>query len=65
MAPIIEEEYREPALRTFLAVIRKDIAAGRNMRDLPAGLARALRRAAKEVPVDLDEQLEGDVASDG
>jgi antitoxin PrlF len=57
-----EAEQRDPALAAFLALIEKDIAAGRNLRDLPAGLAAALRRAMKEARVELDEKLEGDVA---
>jgi antitoxin PrlF len=55
-------EHHDPALAAFLGLIEKDIAAGRNVRDLPAGTASALRRAAKGARVDLDETLEGDVA---
>jgi len=55
-------EHRDPALGAFLALIEKDIAAGSNIRDLPTGVAVALRRAIKAVRVDLDEKLEGDVA---
>lgn len=57
-----EAEHRDPALAAFLGLIEKDIAAGRNLRDLPAGVAAAMRRAMKEVSVDLKEMLEGDVA---
>ncbi len=57
-----EAEHRDPALAAFLGLIERDIAAGRNLRDLPAGLAAAMRRAMKEVRVDLDDKLEGDVA---
>lgn len=53
---------RDPALAAFLGLIEKDIASGRNVRDLPAGVAASLRRALKTVRVDLDEKLEGDVA---
>ena len=55
-------ERRDPALAGFLGLIEKDIAAGRNLRDLPVGVAAAMRRAKKQVPIDLDEDLEGDVA---
>ena len=55
-------EHCDPALAAFLGLIEKDIAAGRNVRDLPAGLATALRRAMKELRVDLGGTLEGDVA---
>lgn len=57
-----EAEQRDPALAAFLGLIEQDIAAGRNLRDLPAGLTAALRRAIKEVRADLDEKLEGEVA---
>ena len=55
-------EHRDPVLAAFLRLIAKDIAAGRRVHDLPAGLIATMRRAVKEVPVDLDEELEGDVA---
>jgi antitoxin PrlF len=57
-----EAESRDPALAAFLGLIERDVAAGRNVRDLPAGLAAALRRAANQVRVELDEKLEGEVA---
>jgi antitoxin PrlF len=57
-----QAEHRDPALAAFLGLIEKDIAAGRKLRDLPTGVAAALRRAIKEVRVDLDENLEGEVA---
>ncbi|MFI5023990.1 MAG: type II toxin-antitoxin system PrlF family antitoxin [Alphaproteobacteria bacterium] len=56
-----EAEHRDPALAAFLGLIEKDIAAGRNLRELPAGVAAAMRRAMKEARVDLEEKLEGDV----
>jgi antitoxin PrlF len=55
-------EHRDPAVAAFLGLIEKDIASGHNLRDLPEGLAAAMRRAVKEVPVDPDETREGDVA---
>jgi antitoxin PrlF len=57
-----EADDRDPALTAFLGLIEKDIAAGRNLSGLPTGVAAALRRALKEIRVDLDEKLEGDVA---
>ncbi len=56
-----QAEQRDPALAAFLRLIEKDIAAGRNIRDLPAGVAAALRRAMKAIRGDLDEKLKGDV----
>jgi antitoxin PrlF len=55
-------EHRDPALAAFLRLIEKDIAAGRNLRELPSGIAAAMRRALKEVRVKLDETLDGEVA---
>jgi antitoxin PrlF len=55
-----EVEHRDPALASFLKVLEKDIAGGRNVRDLPASLSATLRRAAKS-KIDLTESLEGDV----
>jgi antitoxin PrlF len=57
----VEVEHRDPALGRFLRMIEKDIAGGGRLGDLPAGLAAALRRAAKDVRVDLHAPLEGDV----
>ena len=57
-----EAEHHDPALAAFLGLIEKDITAGRNVHDLPAGVVAAMRRAIKEPGVDLDEELEGDVA---
>jgi antitoxin PrlF len=57
-----DAEHRDPALAAFLRLLEKDIAGGQSLREMPAGLVAALRRAMKQVPVDLDEPLEGDVA---
>ncbi|HEX5279953.1 MAG TPA: type II toxin-antitoxin system PrlF family antitoxin [Micropepsaceae bacterium] len=53
-------EHRDPALGSFLKLLEKDIAAGRNVRDLPESLTATLRKALK-TKVDLTEALEGDV----
>jgi antitoxin PrlF len=55
-----ETEHRDPVLVAYLRLIEKDVAAGK-MRDLPAGVSAAMRRAMKEVRVDLDADLEGKV----
>jgi antitoxin PrlF len=57
-----EAEDRDPALVAFLGLIEKDIAAGRNVKNLPAGVLSALRRAMEDIPVDLDQKLAGEVA---
>lgn len=55
-------EHRDPALTGFLKLIERDISAGRNVRDLPKDVLASLRRSIKDVAVDLDETLEGDVS---
>jgi hypothetical protein len=52
----------DSAVTAFLRLIEKDIATGGTVHDLPRDLAAALRRIVKEVPVELDKELEGDVA---
>jgi antitoxin PrlF len=56
------EEHRDPALSSFLAMIERDICVGRNLHMLPKDVAIAMRKATKDVKVDLDEVLDGDVA---
>jgi antitoxin PrlF len=54
-------EHRDPALGRFLKLIESDIAAGRNVRDLPKDTLASLRRAIKHARVDLETPLDGDV----
>jgi antitoxin PrlF len=57
-----EAEHDDPAIWAFLRLIEKDIEAGRNLRELPRDLLRAMRRARKSVRVDLSEPIEGEVS---
>ncbi|HEY3778938.1 MAG TPA: type II toxin-antitoxin system PrlF family antitoxin [Rhizomicrobium sp.] len=57
-----ETAHRDPALGAYLALIAGNLAHGRNVRELPPGLARAMRNLASQVPVSLEEKLDGDVA---
>jgi antitoxin PrlF len=57
-----DAEHHDPILGAFLGVIEKDIAAGKNVRDLPIGVSKALRNILKRIRVDLDKPLAGDVA---
>lgn len=57
-----EAERTDPALAAFLGLIEREITAGRSVRDLPSELAAAMQRLIKEVPVELDTKLEGEVA---
>ncbi|WP_372070974.1 type II toxin-antitoxin system PrlF family antitoxin [Tistrella mobilis] len=56
-----ETEHQDPAIGAFLKLISDDIAAARNIAALPDDLLQTLRQALKEVDVDLDEPIEGDV----
>ncbi len=57
-----EAEHSDPALAAFLGLIEKEIAAGHALHDLPPELAAAMRRLIVEVPVELDTEIEDDVA---
>lgn len=56
-----EREHVDPALRKLLKTIERDIAAGRNIREMPASLIRHMRKFTRSVKVDLEEPIEGDV----
>lgn len=56
-----ETKHRDPALRGLLKLMAADIAAGRNVTDLPTDLRRTLRRALKAGKFDLDAPIEGEV----
>ena len=53
--------HEDPAIASFLGLLEKDVQSGRHVTDLPDDLARSLL-AALERPVDLDPEIEGDVA---
>jgi antitoxin PrlF len=61
VVPVRDAEHPDPALDGLLALVERDVAAGRNLAGLPADILAALREAARDVPVDLDEPLEGAV----
>lgn len=44
-------EHRDPALEAFLHVIGRDLAHGRNIKDLPPELTKSMRKLAREVDV--------------
>jgi antitoxin PrlF len=54
--------HADPAVGAFLKLLEKDLAAGRNLRPLPADLIAAMREALEDAKVDLHEAIEGDVA---
>jgi antitoxin PrlF len=55
------EVHEDPAIAGFLALLEKDIAAGRHIATLPADLAQSMMSAIKQ-PVDLSDDIHGDVA---
>ena len=55
-----DAEHEDPAIGAFLDLLARDIEAGRNIGDLPDGLARKMREHA-HLEIDLDEPIEGDV----
>ena len=54
-------EHTDPAINQFLALLERDLARGKNVTALPAGLAKSLQQAKKR-RVDLSEEIEGDVS---
>ncbi len=51
----------DPAIASFLALLEKDIHTGKHLCNLPHGLVQAMQAVAT-LPVDLDANIEGDVA---
>ena len=56
-----EASPEDPAIASFLALLEKDIRTGQHLCNLPDGLVQAMQAAAT-LPVDLDADIEGDVA---
>ena len=56
-----EASHEDPAIASFLALLEKDIRTGQHLCNLPDGLVQAMQ-AATTLPVDLDADIEGDVA---
>jgi len=57
----VEAEHSDPAIEAFLRLIANDLATERNVGTLPDDLLESLRHALKDVEVDLNEPIEGDV----
>lgn len=56
-----DEPHADPAIEGFLALLEKDIASGRHVAMLPSDLGQAMLAAIKQ-PVNLSEEIDGDVA---
>jgi antitoxin PrlF len=57
----VEAEHEDPAINAFLALLAKDIQAGRYVQGLPNDLARAMLDQAGHRQ-NLDEEIDGQVA---
>ncbi len=55
----VEAEHSDPAIDAFLHLIANDLASG--VSTLPDDLLESLQHALKDVEVDLNEPIEGDV----
>ena len=53
--------HEDPAIASFVVLLGKDIQSGRHITTLPKALARSMLAAIKQ-PVDLNEEIKGDVA---
>jgi len=56
-----DSTHDDPAIAGFLDFLERDIQSGRQVTALPKGLARAMVAALKH-PVDLKDEIKGDVA---
>ncbi len=56
----LEDDHEDPAIGAFLKVLARDIAAGRNVSELPEDLAATLQSLAEEDSDDLDALIEGE-----
>lgn len=56
-----EASHEDPAIASFLALLEKDICTGQRLCNFPERLVQAMQAAAA-LPVDLDADIEGDVA---
>ena len=58
---VTDEPHEDPAIGSFLTLLAKDIESGRHITTLPDDLARTMLARLRK-PVDLSEDIEGDVA---
>lgn len=56
-----ETAHEDPAIGSFLALLEKDIRTGQHLCALPDSLVQAMLATLTQ-PVDLDAEIEGDVA---
>jgi antitoxin PrlF len=58
---IIEDSHEDPAIRSFLSLLEKDIQSGRHITSLPEALATKMLAATGQSR-GLDKEIVGDVA---
>ena len=60
ISSVEDAPHEDPAIMSFLTLLEKDIQSGRHITTLPEELARLMLAALKQ-PVDLNEEIDGDV----
>lgn len=60
VSPVEDAPHEDPAIMRFLTLLEKDIQSGQHVTTLPDDLSRLMLAALKQ-PVDLNEEIEGDV----
>ena len=55
-----EPLHEDPAIASFLSLLENDIKTGQHVTSLPEDIARSMLKAIQQ-PVDLKEEIEGDV----
>jgi antitoxin PrlF len=58
---VVDESHEDPAIGSFLSLLEKDIQSGHQLTNLPDDVVQAMMITLKR-RVDLDEEIEGDVA---
>lgn len=58
----VASEHQDPAISAFLDMLAVDIGAGQNIGFLPDDLVQTLQKHARHAAVQLDDEIEGDVA---
>lgn len=56
-----EDRQSDPAIEAFLALLERDMRAGKNIQTLPASLVKAMRKSAK-LKLNPDAEIDGEVA---
>jgi antitoxin PrlF len=57
-----DQPHTDPAITGFLALLEQDIHCSKHIVALPEGLASTMAAAAKFTSIDVDDEIEGDVA---